>query len=255
MARKRRHKTTSKSTPAVIFAVLIFGVIAALFGRREPPPEPAPVTSSSIEKVSTAPTAEQQGTSTAPKQTEPSPDLASLPKPSPKAQVDAQPEPKPATRYVIGRKVALRGGAGKTYGILDRYDSGREITVLETSGDWSHVRDNLTQRDGWISASLLGDRQPLPPQAEQKPKAAPEKKREVPPAPPMVSDGLVIQRLIAQSIALYPGTCACPYNTDRRGRACGRRSAYSKGGGYAPLCYPQDISANMIANFRKQTSR
>ncbi|MDR6665590.1 hypothetical protein J2X71_001848 [Rhizobium sp. 1399] len=31
MARKRRHKTTSKSTPAVIVAVLIFGGDIALF--------------------------------------------------------------------------------------------------------------------------------------------------------------------------------------------------------------------------------
>ncbi len=255
MARKRRHKTTSKSTPAVIVAVLIFGVIASLFGRRESPPEPVAVSRSSIERVSTAPTAEQQVTSTAPKQAEPSPDLASLPEPFPKAQVDAHPEPKPVTRYVIGRKVALRDGPGKTFGILDRYDSGREITVIETNRDWSHVRDNLTQRDGWIATNLLGDQQPSPPQAKEKQTEEPQKKQEAPPAPPMVSDSLVIQRLIAESIAMYPGTCACPYNTDRRGRSCGRRSAYSKGGGYAPLCYPQDISAGMIANFRKQANR
>ena len=50
-----------------------------------------------------------------------------------------------------------------------------------------------------------------------------------------------VQRQIRQSIANYPGSCACPYNVDRGGRSCGRRSAYSRGGGHAPLCYPADV--------------
>ena len=31
--------------------------------------------------------------------------------------------------------------------------------------------------------------------------------------------------------------CDCPYDIDRAGRRCGRRSAYSKPGGRAPVCY------------------
>lgn len=36
------------------------------------------------------------------------------------------------------------------------------------------------------------------------------------------------------------GSCQCPYDTDRRGRSCGGRSAYSKPGGEKPVCYVGD---------------
>ena len=57
--------------------------------------------------------------------------------------------------------------------------------------------------------------------------------------------------LIARSIASCPGNCACPYHEDRAGRSCGRRSAHSRGGGRAPLCFPDDITPAMIANYRQ----
>lgn len=59
------------------------------------------------------------------------------------------------------------------------------------------------------------------------------------------------QILIQRSLTSYPGNCPCPYNTDRAGRRCGKRSAYSKPGGYAPLCYPEDVTAAMIAAYKK----
>jgi hypothetical protein len=31
--------------------------------------------------------------------------------------------------------------------------------------------------------------------------------------------------------------CPCPYDLDRRGNECGGRSAYSRPGGAAPVCY------------------
>ena len=65
-----------------------------------------------------------------------------------------------------------------------------------------------------------------------------------------LSDDQIRQTLIARSIAMYPGSCPCPYNVDRAGRRCGRRSAYSKPGGYAPLCYPADITPAMIVSYR-----
>lgn len=48
------------------------------------------------------------------------------------------------------------------------------------------------------------------------------------------------QAEINRSIANYKGSCPCPYNVDRAGRLCGRRSAYSRQGGAQPLCYPED---------------
>jgi len=60
------------------------------------------------------------------------------------------------------------------------------------------------------------------------------------------SDAQIKQRLIRQSIANYSGSCPCPYNVDRGGRSCGRRSAYSRPGGASPLCYPSDVSPAMV---------
>jgi hypothetical protein len=50
--------------------------------------------------------------------------------------------------------------------------------------------------------------------------------------------------------------CACPDDSMRNGRACGARSAYSRPGGAAPLCYPSDVTAAMIESYRqRQASR
>jgi hypothetical protein len=65
------------------------------------------------------------------------------------------------------------------------------------------------------------------------------------------SDAQIRQRIIRQSIASYPGACPCPYNVDRAGRSCGRRSAYSRPGGYAPICYPADVSQAQVEEFRR----
>lgn len=67
-----------------------------------------------------------------------------------------------------------------------------------------------------------------------------------------LSDDQIRQVLIRQSIAAYPGNCPCPYNVDRAGRQCGRRSAYSKQGGYGPLCYSTDVTAEMVARYRSR---
>lgn len=66
-----------------------------------------------------------------------------------------------------------------------------------------------------------------------------------------LTDADIRDAMIQGSIASYPGTCPCPYSTDRRGRSCGGRSAYSRPGGYAPLYYAQDVSDRMIADYRK----
>lgn len=72
------------------------------------------------------------------------------------------------------------------------------------------------------------------------------------PAASAQSDAQIKQRIIRQSIAAYPGTCACPYSTASNGSRCGRRSAYSRGGGYAPLCYAGDVSAAQVRAARRR---
>jgi len=69
-------------------------------------------------------------------------------------------------------------------------------------------------------------------------------------AKPGLSDSEVRQRVIAESIASYPGNCPCPYNSARNGSSCGGRSAWSRAGGYAPLCYPKDVTKADIAQYR-----
>ena len=61
-----------------------------------------------------------------------------------------------------------------------------------------------------------------------------------------LSDSRIRELLIRQSIAAYPGNCPCPYSVNRAGRRCGASSAYSKPGGRSPLCYPQDVTEQMI---------
>ena len=67
-----------------------------------------------------------------------------------------------------------------------------------------------------------------------------------------LSDAEIRQVLIRQSIAAYPGNCPCPYNVDRAGRQCGVRSAYNKPGGHAPLCFPADVTDELIAKYRSK---
>jgi hypothetical protein len=56
-------------------------------------------------------------------------------------------------------------------------------------------------------------------------------------------------QMIQESIARYLGNCPCPYNHDKRGHQCGKRSAWSRAGGEAPLCFPEDITADMVREF------
>jgi hypothetical protein len=68
-----------------------------------------------------------------------------------------------------------------------------------------------------------------------------------------ISDQEIVLAILAQSKIGYAGSCPCPENTDRAGRRCGKRSAYSRPGGEAPLCYTSDVTAEMIAAFRKSS--
>lgn len=71
-------------------------------------------------------------------------------------------------------------------------------------------------------------------------------------AQPSLTDEQIKDRIIQESIAQYPGNCPCPYNLARNGSQCGKRSAYSKPGGFNPVCYPQDVSPQMVQQYRKQ---
>lgn len=67
-----------------------------------------------------------------------------------------------------------------------------------------------------------------------------------------ISDDAIAKQIIEASIAEYPGNCPCPYNAARNGSACGRRSAYTRPGGYSPKCYRKDVTAEDIAEYRQR---
>lgn len=52
----------------------------------------------------------------------------------------------------------------------------------------------------------------------------------------------IASEIISQSINEYASNCPCPYNVDSQGNLCGDRSAYSRYGGYTPICYVTDIT-------------
>ena len=66
-----------------------------------------------------------------------------------------------------------------------------------------------------------------------------------------LSDEQVKQQIIEESIASYPGVCACPFNSARNGSSCGKRSAWSKAGGYSPVCYTKEVTRDMVAQWRQ----
>lgn len=66
-----------------------------------------------------------------------------------------------------------------------------------------------------------------------------------------LSDDEVKQQIIDDSIAGYPGNCACPFNSARNGSSCGRRSAWSKAGGYTPTCYKKEVTKQMVTEWRQ----
>jgi hypothetical protein len=66
-----------------------------------------------------------------------------------------------------------------------------------------------------------------------------------------LTDDQVREAIIRESIASYPGTCPCPWSIARNGSHCGKRSAWSKPGGYDPVCYPTDVTPDMIKRYRQ----
>ncbi len=68
------------------------------------------------------------------------------------------------------------------------------------------------------------------------------------------NDEEIKQKIITESTARYSGSCPCPYNRDRAGRSCGKRSAYSRPGGASPICYPSDVTEAMIKRYRARNS-
>jgi hypothetical protein len=81
-------------------------------------------------------------------------------------------------------------------------------------------------------------------------KKPPAPKASAPAKDNRLTDAQIKRLMIKESIDAYPGNCPCPYNSASNGSSCGGRSAWSRAGGAEPLCYPSDISADMVAEYR-----
>lgn len=74
----------------------------------------------------------------------------------------------------------------------------------------------------------------------------------IPASAQRASDDAIKRQIIEESIRSYRGSCPCPYNTMRNGAQCGGRSAYSKPGGASPICYPEQVTPAMLADYKKR---
>jgi hypothetical protein len=70
-----------------------------------------------------------------------------------------------------------------------------------------------------------------------------------------LSDEQVKEAIISESIANYSGNCPCPYNHASNGSMCGKRSAWSKPGGYDPICYKNEISQEMVDEWKTRNKK
>jgi len=97
---------------------------------------------------------------------------------------------------------------------------------------------------GPIQAEGMVTRPPLPAPSEAPPSnSKPDHKT--------LAVAAIVVVLIAASVAGYVGNCSCPQNTDKAGHSCGKRAAYHRPGGWKPLCFPTDVTPQMIEAYRK----
>ena len=66
----------------------------------------------------------------------------------------------------------------------------------------------------------------------------------------LMTDEEIIQTIIYQSIASYPGTSVPPYYRFNNGSRCGNQGAYSKISGCYTICLKRDVTREIIDKFR-----
>lgn len=144
--------------------------------------------------------------------------------------------------YVTGSTVNVRTGPGTLYQKIHAFKRGQKLIFDgETSGKWAKIVAPQAGIEGWMHRDYLSAEVP-----RVRKVAVPRQQLSA----PRVSNGAIRKEIIRNSIARYPGSCPCPYSRDRAGRRCGGRSAYSRPGGYSPICYDGDITAGMIESWR-----
>ncbi|MET4359237.1 hypothetical protein ABIC08_009214, partial [Bradyrhizobium sp. RT9b] len=111
-----------------------------------------------------------------------------------------------------------------------------------------------------VPAKTAASPSPLPqpaakPTQLELPPPKPDGKRKVEVALTAAAIAAIIVKASRERYDATGHPCACPDDLTNSGRACGGRSAYSRPGGAAPLCYPTDVTAAMIDDYRKTVPR
>lgn len=169
--------------------------------------------------------------------------VASVPKnkSKPLPKID---EPVWQDRYVDASRLNVRQSPGKGGKVIWTLKRDQKVTVVRTDGDWSLLRSE--RFTGWVFSSFLSLK-PAPAKAVTSKRTHPKKLKK---KRTKISTSKIKRILMKRSIARYSGNCPCPYNRDRAGRKCGRRSAWSRPGGASPLCYARDVTVAMVTNYR-----
>lgn len=210
----------TKTTGWLVLGVILIGAWSQLTGWHEPEPrgsaEPAPL-------VRTAPSPQKPV--------------------SPPAEVPANRSAgdlRPGYVDATSLNVRARPDAGAE--VLLQVPRGTKIIPLSKSGDWLEVPLN-NGTSGWVSSRYVVQQQPAAPRpTTPRAPAAPIKA-------PSYNRAEVVQAIIDQSIRATGGNCPCPYNRDRAGRRCGGRSAYSRPGGAAPICFAEQVTEQMVERY------
>ncbi|MGB7318088.1 MAG: SH3 domain-containing protein [Planktotalea sp.] len=163
----------------------------------------------------------------------------------------AEPVEKPNARtiprylYVTANSLNVRSGPAQSNKRIGALTRGAKVAVIEQSGGWTRINGSRdgTAVSGWVSSKYISA---LAPKATP---VAPKKTVRSVATPSSRDITMARKAIIRQSIAAYPGSCPCDYNHDRAGRRCGKRSAWSRRGGYAPLCYDSDVTQAHLKSY------
>lgn len=66
----------------------------------------------------------------------------------------------------------------------------------------------------------------------------------------LLTDSEVRRNIIKESLSHFSGKCPCPYSRQRSGRICGESSAYKKSEDSSHICFPEDVSDEMVLRYR-----
>ena len=145
------------------------------------------------------------------------------------------------TMYVDANRLNVRNAPDKSAKQVWTLKRDEKVNVAGKNGDWLFVKGN--RYEGWVFGTYLTPNKATRPNVlVSKPKIL----------KPKLSDAKIKKLLMERSIAYYSGSCPCPDYRDRGGRRCGRRSAYSRPGGASPLCYPSDVTKQMVRDYRER---